>query len=905
MTKKSVPNIHKEEKMNLDQALGFVTGKPGRHPFPQHLEDSRHIAEEGIVLLKNKDNVLPIKGKSVALFGAGAVDTIVCGTGSGYVMAPYVINVEQGLKKAGIKVTSETWLKKFNAASKKANKEDKTLSKLDRAWSGLSILIDEPEVTDAELAEAQGSGENTTDTAIYVVRRNAGEGGDRKAQKGDYYLSDMEESNLKKIAVAFKHTVVVLNTCVMDASFAEEIEGVDGLILMGQCGGDAGRAIAAILTGAITPSGHLTDTWTKKYEDNPASATFAANDGNSLQEDYTEDIFVGYRYFDTFGVDVLYPFGYGLSYTDFDIKADGFTADFESVSLRVGVANTGKAVGKEVVQVYVSKPDGKLVKPYQELVAYAKTKALIPGASDELEITFPTEYLTSYDEKTAAFIMEEGDYIIRLGENARDTSIVGVIRLDETAVIRQVTNKLALDHELNIITPPEGSEGELAAEAEAAVADGVALLELKAADCVTIDGIVKLPEKTPAGAGDATAVLPDVKEGRVSMKDFVDSLDQDVLVRLVAGAANETPHSVPSRAKRKYKIAGGPSSSGSTTKLYTKTLGIPEWKVTDGPAGCHLPYCGVTGWPTGMVIAQTFNDEMARLVGLGIGKELEHYNFSIILGPGMNIHRDPLGGRAFEYFSEDPVISGKMAAAITKGVQSTKGCGVSIKHFATNNQETDRIYENNTVSERALREIYLKGFEICVREADPKTVMTSYNCLNGTHTSSSRELLTGILRGEWGFKGLVMTDWGSQSVKAYDLAAGNDLIMGGYQPEFLKAAINGTPAEFGEDGYVKSKEFKVYGGFFTNVVEYWNSFEPSADGKDEVSTTVAAGVELNKKVAERVEQGIAVVTDNADGSKTVTYKGTERGAYLDIEDVKECASRTLGQLMDSVGYYKM
>ena len=274
-----------------------------------------------------------------------------------------------------------------------------------------------------------------------------------------------------------------------------------------------------------------------------------------------------------------------------------------------------------------------------------------------------------------------------------------------------------------------------------------------------------------------------------------------------------------------------------------------------------------------MVLAQTWDNDLSDLMGSGIGKELEAYSHSIILGPGMNIHRDPLGGRAFEYFSEDPLLSGKMAAAMTVGVQKTPGAGVSIKHFATNNQEEDRTQENNTVTERALREIYLRGFEICVREADPKTVMTSYNCLNGEHTSSSYELITNVLRGEWGFRGLVMTDWGSKSQKHLDLAAGNDLIMGGYRSQFLKVAVHGTPAEFADNGYVREQEFKVYGGFFKNVVEFWNAFEPDAQGPDRVTTTVAPGVELSDKVQKKIEEGIATVTENADGSKTVTYRG--------------------------------
>ena len=408
--------------------------------------------------------------------------------------------------------------------------------------------------------------------------------------------------------------------------------------------------------------------------------------------------------------------------------------------------------------------------------------------------------------------------------------------------------------------------------------------------------------KRVSGQGNEKAALIDVVEGRVPMADFVDSLDEEVLYRLVAGAADEVPHEVPKRTDRTYKEVGGARSSGSTTALYVDSLGIPDWKMTDGPAGCHLPFMAVTGYPVGMVVAQTWDNEMAKLQGEGIGKELATYSQSVILGPGMNIHRDPLGGRAFEYYSEDPLVSGKMAAATTTGVQKTLGAGVSIKHFATNNQEEDRTRENNTVTERALREIYLRGFEICVREANPKTVMTSYNCLNGIHTSSSYELITNVLRGEWGFKGLVMTDWGSLSEKHLDLAAGNDLIMGGYRSEFLKAAVHGTPAEFASDGYVREQVFEVYGGFFKNTVEFWNSFLLDADGPDTVETIVEKGTEISEKVQKKVEEGIATVTEHEDGSKTVSYRGYDRGQYLDIEDVKTCATRTLEQIADSVSY---
>ena len=880
------------------QMLGFLTGKPSKHPYPEHMLAARRMAAEGMVLLKNKNDVLPLREKTVALFGAGANGTISCGTGSGYVYAPYVVTVEQGLKNAGFIITSEAWLKRFAKTSKKADKANKDLSMIDRMWSGLTTLIDDIPIDDLELEEAKKA-----QTAIYVVRRNAGENDDRKAEKGDYYLSDVELGNIKKMASAFAHVIVVLNTCVVDAYQLEQIDGVDAIVLMGLAGCEGGNALADILTGKVSPSGKLTDTWAKAYTDNPASATFGDNNGESLQEDYVEDIFVGYRYFDTFGVTPMYPFGYGLSYTKFNMECINMEADWENIKLTIEVKNTGKYPGKEVVQVYVTAPEGKLTKPYQELKAYNKTKELEPGESQLLTLVIPTESLASYDEKKAAFVMETGTYVLRLGNNSQDIKAVYTIQLDVEAVLRQVRNELRPDHELKVLVAPNRKEESL---------ENVKVCTLSAADWKTIQGACPYTEQDEINkkqmanvVPDSTATLVDVKEGKTSMEAFVASLDEEVLLRLVTGNANETPYSVETRMKKKVKPVGGPRSSGSTTSLFVKSLGIPNWLVTDGPGGLHLPLCGATSYPVGMMMAQTWNDDLVEEMGYGIGKELEYYGYSVILGPGMNIHRDPLCGRNFEYYSEDPLLTGKMAAAMTRGVQTVKGAGVSIKHFACNNQEANRLDTNSTVSERALREIYLRGFEICVREANPQTIMTSYNKLNGVHTSSNYELLTEVLRGEWGFKGIVMTDWGTKSDKPSDLHAGNDLIMGGYRSQFLKTALHGETAEFAEDGYVIVDTFKVYGGFFTEEIEHWNTFELSKEGHDVVSTTVKAGVELNPKVTDKVNEQVASIEEKANGDKVITYKGFYRGATLSLSDMQVCACRILTQEMNSISYRKM
>ena len=885
----------------------LLNAKPHKHPFPEHMTYVRKIAADGMVLLKNENNTLPLKPGKVALFGAGAVDTVFCGTGSGYAFAPYTINCYEGLKNAGFQITSEKWLKRFMKASKQANQKDKTLNFLDAVWGGMRILIDDLPITNEELTAAKES-----DTAIYVIRRNAGEGGDRKLEKGDYYLSDQEMNNLKTIAKHFAHTIVVLNTCVIDTNFLLDIPGIDAVLLMSISGNESGNSLADVLTGKSAPTGRLADTWARQYADYPASATFASNDGNSLQEDYNEDIFVGYRYFDSMGIEPMFPFGYGLGYGQFNLSAVSVDVNWKEVSIKVAVENIGSHSDREVVQLYVSAPSGKLVQPWQELRGFAKTKLLDPGEKEIVTITIPTETLASYDMDTAAFVMEAGKYILRIGDHSRHTIPVANILVDETAAIRKVESRLALDRELTLVQPKAEIKAPVDYGAKnyyrhtKLVPSDIPEIGLTAKDCICVQGYNpwyrRTDEQHAAIVKDETATLLDVKAGKVSLESFVASLPEEVLYRLVAGASSETPYPVPSRNPGKVTDFKAPTSSGSTTKQYLKTLGIPQWMLTDGPAGLHISSSGATCNPVGMALAQTWDLEVCRKIGLGIGKELEACNYSVILGPGMNIHRDPLCGRNFEYFSEDPLVSGKIAAAYTIGVQEIPGTAVSIKHFACNNQETDRFKQNSTVTERALREIYLRGFEICVREAEPKTIMSSYNCINGIHTSSNPELLIDILRDEWGFHGLVMTDWGTESRKNLDLNAGNNLIMGGYRSDYLKAAYEGIAPVFDKDGYVKVDVFNVYGGFVKERVEQWNAFVPSKDGADRISTTVASGVKLNDRVLEMEKAGIAQITRNSDGSYTVTYRGTSEGKTLSRKVLEQNACVVLEQILDSVSY---
>lgn len=897
--------------MNFKQVKGILTGNPGKLPCPENADLVRKCAAEGMVLLEN-NGVLPLKPGKIALYGAGARGTMYCGTGSGYVFTSHVVTVEEGLVNAGFTLTTAEWLKRCADNEKAVNKADKTLTMLDRKWSGMSILAEEPEITPADIQAAPA------DTAVYVLRRNAGEGGDRKAEKGDYYLTDREVQNLTNLAAAYPHTVVVLNTCVIDMNFIHEIPGIDAVLYMGLGGMEVGSALADVLTGKVNPCGKLTDTLAKRYEDFPTAGSFADQNGTQLHPVYRDGIYVGYRYFDSFDVEPLYPFGYGMSYTDFSMETVSASADWQKVSLTVKVTNTGKLPGRQVVQLYASAPAGKLDKPYQELKAYAKTKRLAPGEAEEIILSFATEALASFDEGASAWVMEPGNYLLRMGEHSRKTTVAATITLDEEAMVRTVTDILTVDQPVEELHAP-------ARTAEAA--QGI-LLTLCGADCVTVDNVSKIPQTVttyvPEGAvyfpavndnpykspnfcpekiqsvrNCPSATLYDVRNGKVTMEEFVASLPGEVLARICTGTLEETPYAVPSRTGKKLKKLSLPQSSGSTTAQYEESLGIPAAQLFDGPAGMHVIGCAAGAFPVGMVVAQTWDQALQKEIGAAFAKEMEAFHVSVVLGPGMNIHRDPLGGRSFEYYSEDPLISGLTAANFTEGLQADGKHGVAIKHFAANNQETERFAASNTVSPRALREVYLKGFEICVRQAQPMTVMTSYNGINGVHTSSRRDLITDLLRGEWGFTGFVMTDWGTLSDKVFDLQAGNDIIMGGYRAEKILAAMaHGTP-EFTEDGAVVESVKSTHMGMVKNTFAKWGSFVPEKGGKDTARTTVATGKKLNERAQKAAAEGIATVENHADGSKTVTYYGTDRGAYLAKGTLQECAMRILKVLIKS------
>ena len=790
---------------------------------------SKEAAEEGMVLLENENQALPLaQGSKAALFGTGSYGTIKGGTGSGDVYNRYTISVYDALTST-YNISNMAWwgeyLKTFEEKKAQAAEEKKDNDYVKytqgRFGGADSFLAIDQALTQSDMDKAKAGG---VTTAFYTVSRVSCEFADRTIGKGDYELSEVEYNNIKLIAKNFDKCVVLLNVGgVVDTKFFSEIEGVDGLVLMSQAGMEGGNALADILTGKTTPSGKLTDTWAKNYSDYPAATTIGDNDGDNKQEDYKEGIYVGYRYFDTFNITPAYEFGYGKSYTSFDVEPLTVAADENNVSVTVNVTNTGDTYsGKEVVEVYFSAPDGSIEKPYQELAGFAKTDNLAPGESQKLTVTYKTTEMSSYDEAKAAYVMEDGDYIVRVGDSSRNTKVAGVLTLDKDVVTEQLSNQLTLDKNWKDLS--KTGKTPYSYKDEAAQIKAAARIALPSAKIKTENNASKIDEKkvttylTADAAKDykaaenevvetvdavpANTKLIDVYDGKVSMESFVASLDDTQLANLANGISGAST-SGDTWGADANSVTG---AAGETSQLYFNSLGIPNTVEADGPAGIRVTaettdkdgnavynYC--TAFPIGTLLAQTWNTDLVNRVGKAIGEEMVEIGVTLWLAPGMNIHRDPLCGRNFEYYSEDPALTGYVGSAITAGVQSNKGVGVTIKHYITNNQETNRSAVNTSVSERTLREIYLKGFEMVVKSAQPMAIMSSYNKVNGTYACENFDLLTSVPRGEWGFDGMVMTDWGAGNRAGVDtmMHAGNDLVMPGRTQDRMIAALQGNP----------------------------------------------------------------------------------------------------------------
>lgn len=766
---------------------------------------ARRAAAEGMVLLKNERHVLPIEpGTKIALYGSGASKTVKGGTGSGDVNERHSVSIYEGLKTAGYQITTEEWIADYDCRYEKARTDwrDEILEKAKDKGEGSVPFFNVYSTTPFVRPEGGPVSRTDADCAIYVLSRVAGEGADRFADAGDYFLTETEEKMLADICGFYKDVIVVVNTGgLMDLSFMDRYENIRGLIQMVQAGMEGGNAFADLISGKVTPSGKLTDSWAYRYEDYPNSESFSHNNGNIETEKYEEGIYVGYRYFDTFDIPVRYGFGYGLSYTDFELEVQDIryeVDDGQNIVAKVLVRNTGGTYsGKEVVQVYVSCPQNKNGKEYRRLAAFEKTGELKPGEDEEMELVIPVSLLTSYDEAEPGWVLDEGMYGIWIGNSLQSAKLVGEAELGRRIVVTKTEHICPLQEELT--------------EKKADPVKQTEKYKLAVDQAESFKKIRILPESVPT---ETVVYRKNAELYTKEAKEFVDTLTKDQLISLASGD--------PGKAQGGNLGAAGisvPGSAGETNNCAVEQ-GLASIVLADGPAGLRLMkyyhvhegrivsmpfqfsleggiFCPDTGdlpgeryyqyctaIPVGTLLAQTWNRQLLEETGRMIGGEMEEFGVTLWLAPGMNIHRNPLCGRNFEYYSEDPFLSGMMAAAITKGVQSVKGCGTTIKHFACNNQEDNRMGSNSVVSERSLRELYLRGFEIAVKTSQPMSIMTSYNLINGVHAANNYDICTKAARNEWGFEGVIMTDWtttenGDSCTASGCMRAGNDLIMPG------------------------------------------------------------------------------------------------------------------------------
>ncbi len=732
------------------EALGEPTVTEG---IPSVL---RKAAAESAVLLRN-NGVLPFKKNSrVAVFGRVQRDWFFTGYGSGGdVKKPYGVNLIDGLKGCD-ELVPDSELAEIYENWCRENPVDHGV------WGHWPRFYPEMELS-AELVKKV---RERNDRAVYVIGRSSGEDRENALEKGSWYVTDEERTALHRICEQFDDVTLLLNIgSITDMSWLREFGSKIGAVMIVWQGGmESGNAVADLLCGKSVPCGKLTDTVAISYEDYPSAENF----GTLKFNNYAEDIYVGYRWFETFAKDrVLYPFGFGLSYTHFRTDFVWAQQNENGVTLKCITENTGEYCGKQVIQVYISKPCGELGNPARELVAFAKTKLLAPGESEETEIFVPTERFYSYDDNGASgfafsYVTEKGRYTLSIGENVREAKDVWSYYQSETVQTLPLEQTCAPQTDFDRVVNTENG------------------LEMKPVTKRGYNLKNIIAENIGNGAvqtGDKGISLFDVRDGKATLEEFVSQLSLDELEAISRG---DYKMDSPLGAKGNAGAMGGVLES-------LRAKGVPPMITTDGPSGIRLlAYCSLI--PNGTALASTFNTELVEQVYAKIGEELKEKGSDILLAPGMNIHRNPLCGRNFEYYSEDPVLTGFIGAAAVKGVQKN-GRSACPKHFACNNQEVNRTGNDSRLSERALREIYLKGFEICVKEAKPDTIMTSYNKINGVWGHYNYELCERILRGEWGFDGLVMTDWWMRASKspefpkmrnqAYRVRAGVNVLMPG------------------------------------------------------------------------------------------------------------------------------
>ena len=735
---------------------------------------ARQASAEGCVLLKNDKDTLPIRGNQVvSVFGRIAFHYYKSGTGSGgLVNTSYVTGILDGLRTCENIRLNEELIEIYEAWISK-HPFDKGKGWGQEPWSQKEMPLE-----DAVVAKAAAS----SDLALVVIGRTAGEDQDAKNEPGSYLLTDDENAMLEKICKAFDKVAVVLNVGnIIDMKWVEKYQP-QAVMYVWQGGQEGGNGAADVLTGKVNPCGKLTDTIAENIEDYPSTANF----GDAKVNLYQEDIYVGYRYFETFAPEkVLYPFGYGCSYTTFTTQVTSFVQEDDKVELSVSVKNTGTCAGKEVVQVYSSAPQGLLGKPVRELKAYEKTKELEPGEEEILAITLNIAELASYDDEgktgnKSCYVLEKGDYRIYAGTDVRNAENSGTICIKETTVVEKLSEALAPVTAFERLKPV--ADPEQAGNACGIYKEGYEKVPLRTITPQQKIDKARENQKPYTYTGDCGYKLADVYDGNIDMDTFIAQLSDEDLMCIVRGEGMCSP-----------KVTAGTAAAfgGVTDRL--QAFGIPVGCCADGPSGIRMD-CGTIAFslPNGTSLGCTFNKKLVEELYAMTGMELRKNHVDTLLGPGINIHRNPLNGRNFEYISEDPYVTGSMAAAQIRGMGHAGVTG-TIKHFAGNNQEFHRHDVDSVVSERALREIYLKGFEMAVKDGGAYSVMTTYGAVNGIWTAGSYDLVTVILREEWGFQGIAMTDWwakinedgGEASIQntGFMVRAQNDLYMVTQNPE--------------------------------------------------------------------------------------------------------------------------
>ena len=772
-------------------------GQDGRRitACEEHIALSREAAREGMVLLKNEQNILPLsKGSRVALFGKASLDYAKGGGGSGDVTVAYATNLYEGLSRLGETGIYEELVEFYRRELERQYEEG--------AVPGMTV---EPELPEELLDGAR----QYADTAVISICRFSGEGWDRKCadvkkdaslteankltdmsenifEDGDFYLTRRERAMVEAVVQRFARVIVLLNVGgVTDTEWFAHNPRIQAVLMTWQGGMEGGLAAAEMITGKANPCGKLADTFAKRLEDYPSTACFHESDDYVA---YTEDIYVGYRYFETIpwaAEKVNYPFGFGLSYTEFSVGTPQLEKRGEILRVTTEVCNVGKMAGKEVVQVYFAAPQGKLGRPAKELAAFGKTRLLEPGETQTMTLQFRIRDMAAYDDvgkvKKAAYLLERGSYSFYVGTSVREVTESSYhMVLEQDMVTEQHSNRL-VPHQLPKRMLADGTYEELPWQETAPVTENVLKPQSEGeltgyASCIR-SRIGRRMWETDG----QRHTLKEVADGKVSMKDFLGQLSDRQLAELLGGQPNQG-------VANTYGFGNLPE------------YGVPSVMTADGPAGLRIkPECGIctTAWPCATMLACTWNAELLEQIGVAGGAEVKENNLSVWLTPAVNIHRSPLCGRNFEYYSEDPLLTGKLAAAMVKGIQSNR-VAAAVKHFALNNKETNRKDSDSRASERAIREIYMKPFEIVVKEAKVWCVMSSYNKINACRASESRELLEDILRGEWGFDGMVTTDWWNFGEHYKEVKAGNDVKMACGFPERILEAMDKHAISRGE-----------------------------------------------------------------------------------------------------------